>query len=233
MAIGYTRFGSYLTGEGPSGGGQPAGYDWRREGGTSVTCYCFDDCVYSTDMIAHDGGWAEAWTSYGGGSSHAFTCTTSGIGGIYKVFADYGSEQVGWLYNDAFDWQGGRDIQFRFKRVTNGGLIFFGLISAASPNEYVWWKLTGTWYCYSGSGGSSSSYNTGITGDTNWHEIRIYNPKSSTAAVEFWYDGELKTTLTTFVSSYTMQPVIRCDSLTLGLTTEINLDWMSIQYWRS
>lgn len=69
----------------------------------------------------------------------------------------------------------------------------------------------GNWFAVTRNGGAETAVDLGIAQDTNWHTLIITTNATGTA-VQFWFDGVLKTTITTNLTAGTHSPALKADS---------------------
>lgn len=185
--------------------------------------YFYDDFVGSN----YDNRW---WTARGTGGS----LSVSGVvGGILRVRATANNNYE--LYqNDLCDFSAAKTVvltcRFYFPSTASmdGGI---GLEAASPTNATDWLCIkysstfgTANWRIESASGGSSTTTDTGIAVDTNWHEARI---EVTSSLITYFLDGRLLGTISSPISTALLQPYVGVVSRT-GATKDVNVDWMEV-----
>lgn len=183
-------------------------------------CYFFDDFVGSN----YDNRW---WTGRGGGS------LTAQANGILRVRASNNNNYE--LYQgDLTDYSAEKNVVMtgRFylssTASADGG---FGLEAASPSNATDWLCIvysstypTANWRIQSASGGSSTTTDTGIPVDTNWHEGRI---EVTSSLITYYLDGRLLGTISSPITNLLLQPYVGVLSRT-GATKDMFFDWIEV-----
>lgn len=123
-------------------------------------------------------------------------------------------------------------FNYRMRLITAGTMVAQCGGNAITPNNttnYVAWyfdsAVGSTWHVRSVSGGTTTDVDTGIAADTSYHEFKII---IDTVAVQFFYDGQFVTTITTNIPSAGLSPFVKA---TTKSNTTRNIDVDYVEAW--
>jgi hypothetical protein len=164
--------------------------------------------------------------------------TTRGTGGSLALQTD-GSIRVRATANNSFEMYQNdlpdffvaknATMMFRYKlNVTTSiqGEVGF---EAASPNNTLDWvtlyydsAVGSNWQAQAAAGGTSTTVDTGVAADANYHEFKIITRNGE---ITYYIDGVLVATITTNITSLALQPYAYIVSKT-GSTRDVFFNWI-------
>jgi hypothetical protein len=167
------------------------------------------------------------WAVTGTGS----ITSLSSVGGVVRVRANagasyrfnhgnFGSYSV--AQQASITWYGSM-----IPAVAAGGLSSCGLQSSTAPTtSYMAWvynpNTNANFTCICISAGTSTVFNSGITGNNLNHTFRI---ECYPGNVIFYFDNTLVTTITTNITANTLQPFVSCTGSAAAIS-DFNADWV-------
>jgi len=118
--------------------------------------------------------------------------------------------------------------RLKIYNTTVGAYTEIGFGNWSSGAEVIYFSRDGSsnWYANTVSGGNSTSQDTGVATDTNWHIFKI--DCISANEVKFYIDGVLKTTITTNIPTVGLQSFTYQETTSTGANRDLLLDWIEL-----
>lgn len=184
------------------------------------------DRVYFFDDFVGANYANRIWAVTGTGSAS----TVDVLGGVLRVRANSGATYTLDQGNrGAWNAAKGVSIVWRGYCVPGAsGIVEIGMMSAPSETtDWIGWRYApaenANFLCECGDGGVTTTVNSGVAGNGNYHEFRI---DITTNKAEFYLDGTLRATITTNVTSDRLQPYVYNQGV--GAVADFFADWVEI-----